>query len=67
LNEFRQLNIENTTWHFEQLRENYEIDAESIMGQTAQEYVDKHLDDLRARVSRRLPISLLFCPLLVNI
>ena len=47
LNEFRQMNIETTTWHFEQLRENYEVDAESIMGQTAQEYVDDHLDDLK--------------------
>ena len=67
LGEFRQLNIETTTWCFEQLRENYEIDAESIMEQIAQEYVDEHLDDLRAQVSRRLPISLLFCPFLVNL
>ncbi len=67
LNEFRQMNIETTAWHFEQLRENYEVDAESIMEQIAQEYVDEHLDDLRAQVSRRLPISLLFCPFLVNL
>jgi hypothetical protein len=27
LGEFRQLNIETTTWYFDQLRENYEVDA----------------------------------------
>jgi len=43
---FVQLNIEFLTWIVDQLRENYQIDAVSIVGQTVPEYVDEHLEDL---------------------
>ena len=44
--EYRQLNIELITWFADQLRENYQIDAVSIVGQSIPEYVDDHLEDL---------------------
>ena len=43
---FVQLNIEFLTWIVDQLRENYQIDAVSIVGQPVPEYVDEHLEDL---------------------
>jgi len=43
---FVQLNIEFLTWIADQLRENYQIDAISIVGQTVPEYVEAHLEDL---------------------
>ena len=44
--EYRQLNIELITWIADQLRENYQTDAVSIVGQTIPEYVNDHLEDL---------------------
>jgi len=44
--EYRQLNVELITWIADQFRENYQIDAVSIIGQTIPEYVDDHLEDL---------------------
>ena len=44
--EYRQLNIELLTWVADQLRENYQLDAVSIIGQTVPEYVEEHLEDL---------------------
>jgi len=44
--EYRQLNIELITWIADRLRENYQIDAVSVIGQTIPEYVDDHLGDL---------------------
>ena len=44
--EYRLLNIELLTWIGEQFRENYQLDAVSIIGQTIPEYVDEHLEDL---------------------
>ena len=44
--EYRQLNVELITWISEQFRENYQLDAISIVGQTVPEYVDEHLKDL---------------------
>jgi ribosomal protein S18 acetylase RimI-like enzyme len=43
---FVQLNIELITWIADQLRENYQIDAVSMIGQTIPQYVDAHLEDL---------------------
>jgi len=43
---YRQLNIELLAWIADQLRENYQIDAVSIVGQTIPEYVDGHLEEL---------------------
>jgi len=44
--EYRQLNIELIAWIADQLRENYQIDAISIVGQSIPEYVDDHLEEL---------------------
>ena len=44
--EYRQLNIELIAWIADQLRENYQIDAVSIVGQSIPEYVDDHLEEL---------------------
>jgi ribosomal protein S18 acetylase RimI-like enzyme len=43
---YRQLNIELIAWIADQLRENYQIDAVSIVGQSIPEYVDDHLEEL---------------------
>jgi len=43
---FVKLNIEFLTWIVDQLTENYQIDAVSVVGQTVPEYVDGHLEDL---------------------
>ncbi len=44
MEEFYQMNVETATWHYEQLLVNYQIDIVSILGQTAQEYVDDNLE-----------------------
>ena len=44
--EYVKLNIELITWITDQLRENYQLDAVSLIGQTIPEYVDAHLEDL---------------------
>ncbi len=44
--EYVKLNIELITWISEQLRDNYQLDSVSIIGQTIPEYVDDHLKDL---------------------
>jgi ribosomal protein S18 acetylase RimI-like enzyme len=44
--EYRQLNVELITWIADQLRENYQIDAVAMIGQTIPQYVDDHLEDL---------------------
>jgi GNAT superfamily N-acetyltransferase len=44
--EYRQLNIELLTWIGNQFRENYQLDAVSLIGQTIPEYVDDRLEDL---------------------
>jgi len=44
--EYVKLNIEFITWIADQLEENYQIDAVSMIGQTIPEYVDDHLKDL---------------------
>jgi len=41
--EYVQLNIEVLTWVADQIRENYQLDAVSIIGQTIPEYVDARL------------------------
>ncbi len=43
---FVQLNIELITWIADQFRENFQLDAVSIIGQTISEYVNAHLEDL---------------------
>lgn len=43
---YRQLNIELLTWISDQLRDKYQINAVSIIGQTISDYVDGHLEDL---------------------
>ena len=44
--EYRQLNIEYLMWAKNHLRENYQLDVVSELGQTIPEYVDDHLKDL---------------------
>jgi len=44
--EYVKLNIEFITWIADQLGENYQVDAVSMIGQTIPEYVDAHLKDL---------------------
>jgi ribosomal protein S18 acetylase RimI-like enzyme len=44
--EYVKLNVEFITWIADQYRENYQIDAVSMIGQTIPEYVDDHLEDL---------------------
>jgi len=44
--EFIKLNVEFITWIADQLRENYQLDSVSKIGQTIPEYVDAHLEDL---------------------
>jgi GNAT superfamily N-acetyltransferase len=44
--EYVKLNVEFVTWIADQLGENYQIDAVSMIGQTIPEYVDAHLEDL---------------------
>jgi len=44
--EYIKLNIEFITWIADQLRENYQLDSVSIIGQKIPEYVDAHLEDL---------------------
>jgi len=44
--EFVKLNVEFITWIADQLRENYQLDSVSNIGQTIPEYVDAHLEDL---------------------
>lgn len=43
---FIRLNVEFITWIVDQYRENYRIDTGSNIGQTVQEYVNAHLEDL---------------------
>jgi len=43
---FVKLNVEFITWIADQLRENYQLDSVSSIGQTIPEYVDAHLEDL---------------------
>jgi ribosomal protein S18 acetylase RimI-like enzyme len=43
---FVELNVEFITWIADQLRENYQLDSVSKIGQTIPEYVDAHLEDL---------------------
>lgn len=43
---FVQLNVEFITWIGCQFRENYQLDAVSIIGRTIPEYVHDHLEDL---------------------
>ena len=43
---FVKLNVEFVTWIADQLRENYQLDSVSKIGQTIPEYVDAHLEDL---------------------
>ena len=40
------LNVEFITWIADQLRENYQLDSVSEIGQTIPEYVDTHLGEL---------------------
>ena len=42
--DFVKLNLEYLTWIFNQLVENYQIDAVSILGQTVPEWVDDNLE-----------------------
>ena len=44
--EYRKLNVELINWIADQLRENYQIDAVSMIGQSISEYVNDHLDEL---------------------
>ena len=43
---FVQLNIELVTWIADQFKENYQLDAASMIGQTVPEYVNAHLQEL---------------------
>jgi len=43
---FVELNVEFITWIADQLRENYQLDSVSKIGQRIPEYVDAHLEDL---------------------
>ena len=42
--EFRQLCLGTFTWHSEQLRENYQIDTDSVFGKTVPELVEEQLE-----------------------
>lgn len=43
---FVKLNVEFLTWIADQFRENYQLDAVSMVGQTVPEYINAHLEDL---------------------
>lgn len=43
---FVTLNVELITWIADQLREHYQLDTRSLIGQTIPDYVDAHLQDL---------------------
>jgi len=55
--EFTQMNIEYMTWIFNQLDENYQIDAVSITGQSVPEWVN---DNLEPYTSLKPPEGILY-------
>ena len=55
--QFIQLNVEHISWMAEQLKEKYELDAISLIGQTIPEYVEEHLEDL---TSLKSPDGIIF-------
>jgi ribosomal protein S18 acetylase RimI-like enzyme len=55
--EYRQLNIELLTWIGNEFQDNYQLDSVSLIGQTIQEYVDDHLEDL---TSLKPPMGIIY-------
>jgi len=57
MEEFIQMNVEYLTWVSDQLDENYQIDAFSMLGQTIPEWVD---DNLEPYISLKPPKGILY-------
>ena len=57
MEEFIQMNVEYLTWVSDQLDENYQLDAASVLGQTIPEWVD---DNLEPYISLKPPEGILY-------